>query len=63
MWIAVALWRCWRGKKKADVVMSVNVNLSAEGGQEEKQRVQGWVDSAAASLSIQDWELFGDSEE
>lgn len=63
MWIAVALWRCWRGKKKADVVMSVNVNLSAEGGEVEKQKVQNWLERSVGSFSIQDWELFGDSEQ
>lgn len=63
MWIGLALWRCWLGKKKADVVMSVNVKLSGEGGEAEKQVVQSWLDGAVSSFRIQDWGLFGDSED
>lgn len=50
------------GKKKADVVMSVNVNLSSEGGEAERDQVQRWLDGAVGSFKIKDWELFGDSE-
>jgi hypothetical protein len=58
----MALWRCWLGKKKADVVMSVNVNMTAEGGEAEKQKVSTWLESTIESLEVEDWELFGDSE-
>ena len=51
------------GKKKADVVMSVNVNLSSEGGEAERDLVQRWLDGAVSSFQVKDWGLFGDSEE
>lgn len=53
------------GRKKADVVMSVNVNLSAEGGQgeDERRKVDGWFQEAARGFRIADWGLFGDSED
>jgi hypothetical protein len=62
VWIGMALWRCWLGKKKADVVMSVNVNMTAEGGEAEKQKVSTWLEGTIGSLKVEDWELFGDSE-
>jgi hypothetical protein len=63
VWIGMALWRCWMGKKKADVVLSVNVNLGAEGGEAERAKVATWLDGAVDSLRIEDWGLFGDSDE
>lgn len=63
VWIGIALWRCWLGKKKADVVMSVNVNLSAEGGEAEKQKVSSWLEGSISSLKVEDWGLFGDTDE
>ncbi|KAK8853445.1 hypothetical protein IAR55_004151 [Kwoniella newhampshirensis] len=70
VWIGVALWRIWledsasERKKKADVVLSVNVNLSSEEGrgEEERQIVQSWFERAVGSLRILDWGLFGDVE-
>lgn len=70
MWIGLALWRCWleptgtAGRKKADVILSVNVNLSAEGGggEQERERVEGWFEQAVGSLRIEDWGLFRDAE-
>ena len=65
----MALWRCnldpeggGGGRKKADVVLSVNVNLSAEGGDgtKERERVEGWFEGAVRGLKIVDWDLFGD---
>jgi hypothetical protein len=38
VWIGVALWRCWWGKKKADLVASVNVNLTSGGGDGQAER-------------------------
>lgn len=60
----MALWRCWMGKKKADLVLSVNVNMSAEDGQGqlERERVEGWWLRSVGSLKLKDWNLFGDSE-
>jgi hypothetical protein len=63
VWIGMALWRCWRGSKKADLVLSVNVNLSAVGGDDEKRAVEIWFSQTAEQLRIEDWGLFGDSEE
>ncbi|WVQ94929.1 hypothetical protein IAU59_002015 [Kwoniella sp. CBS 9459] len=71
VWIGVALWRVWledaeeRIKKKADVVLSVNVNLSAADGGAEKERetVQRWFEQAVGSLKILDYGLFGDESE
>jgi hypothetical protein len=63
VWIGMALWRCWMGRKKADVVLSVNVNLSAEGGEAEKDKVAAWLEQAVGSFRIEDWGLFGDSDE
>lgn len=68
----MALWRCWLeptgsggGRKKADVVMSVNVNLSADGvdGEKERSRVDGWFEGTVESMRIVDCGLFGDSDE
>lgn len=66
VWIGVGLWRCWleieggRSRKKADVVLSVNVNLSADGGEVEKGRVQAWLEDTVRGFQILDWGLFGD---
>jgi hypothetical protein len=51
-------------KKKADVVLSVNVNLSAADGKgaEEVKRVEEWLPRAVGSLRVDDWNLFGDIE-
>jgi len=62
VFIGVALWRCHWGRKKADLVMSVNVNLSAEGGEGERGVVEGWWEDAVGSLELKDWELFGDEQ-
>ncbi|WVQ83656.1 hypothetical protein IAT38_005799 [Cryptococcus sp. DSM 104549] len=68
VWIGVALWRVWlegpEGKKKADVVLSVNVNLSSGDGNGPKEReiVEGWFKDAVWSMKILDYGLFGDSE-
>ena len=59
--ITLALFRCWKGRKKADVVLSINVNLSAPGGKEEQARVRGWLTKAITSFTLHDWELFPDS--
>ena len=65
----MALWRCWlepaepgKGKKKADVVLSVNVNLSAEGGEQERAKAERAFEEAKKSLDVRDWGLFGDEE-
>ena len=52
------------GKKKADVVLSVNVNLSAVDGSGEKERrqVEGWFGKAVESLKVVDYGLFGNVE-
>jgi hypothetical protein len=63
VWIGMALWRCWMGKKKADVVLSVNVNMGAEGGEAEKEKVAAWLENTVSSFRIEDWGLFGDSDE
>ncbi|WOO81538.1 Ran guanine nucleotide release factor [Vanrija pseudolonga] len=64
VWIGVALWRCWAdvggSKKRADVVGSVNVNLSAEGGEAEQKRVEAWWRENVAGLRVLDWGLIGD---
>lgn len=74
VWVGLALWRCWYepgegagavgGKKKADLVMSVNVNLSAgdKRGQEERERAEAVLRTAAETLRIEDWGLFADAE-
>ncbi|EAL19870.1 hypothetical protein CNBG0130 [Cryptococcus deneoformans B-3501A] len=68
VWIGLALWRVWvesgNGKKKADVVLSVNVNLSAVDGSGEKERrqVEGWFGKAVESLKVVDYGLFGNVE-
>ncbi|WVR09638.1 hypothetical protein IAU60_006711 [Kwoniella sp. DSM 27419] len=72
VWIGVALWRIWLedaqpsagGSKKADVVLSVNVNLSAADGQgqQEQASVEEWFHRSAASLKIEDFGLFGEAE-
>ena len=50
--------------KKADLVCSVNVNMSAEdgNGQMERVTVEEWWLRAVGSLRILDWNLFGDVE-
>ncbi|ODN95336.1 hypothetical protein L198_04732 [Cryptococcus wingfieldii CBS 7118] len=66
VWIGLALWRVWiegaAGRKKADVVLSVNVNLSAEGGEGAKEQhlVEGWFAQAVDSFKVEDFGLFGD---
>jgi len=52
------------GRKKADVVVSVNINLSsADGkGEEEREKVQAWWESLVGSVKILDFGLFGDSD-
>ena len=68
--ISLALWRVWLedpnggAKKKADLVCSVNVNLTSTDGQgeEEMRRVEGWWRGAVESLKIVDFGLFGDTE-
>jgi len=70
VWIALALWRIWiqpegpGGKKKADVVCSVNVNLSAENGRGlvERDAVEAWWETAVQNMQVLDWGLFGDVE-
>jgi hypothetical protein len=62
VFIGVGLWRCKLGRKKADLVMSVNVNLSGDGGERERGVVEGWFEESVRSLEIKDWELFGDEE-
>ena len=73
MFIGVALWRVWiegdpeeggGTKKKADVVCSVNVNMSAEDGNGpmERQRVEEWWLRAVGSMRISDYNLFGNAE-
>jgi len=67
--ISLALWRVWlqdeggNRKKKADVVCSVNVNLTSSDGQgeAERERVDGWWRAAVGSLQIVDYGLFGDA--
>ena len=51
-------------KKKADIVVSFNVNLSsADGkGEEEREKVLAWWGKTVESFSIVDFGLFGDSE-
>ncbi|RXK40067.1 hypothetical protein M231_02707 [Tremella mesenterica] len=51
-------------KKKADLVYSVNVNLSASDGNgyRERQMVEAWWQRSVGSLRIEDWNLFGDEE-
>ncbi|CAD6563780.1 MAG: hypothetical protein TREMPRED_001376 [Tremellales sp. Tagirdzhanova-0007] len=67
VWMAVALWRCWHEgtehgrRKKADLVLGINVNLSAEGGDEERKDVEEWWMKMVGSLRILDWGLFGDA--
>ena len=53
-----------RGGKKADVVCSINVNLSSEDGQGSIERgvVERWWSRSVQSLVIRDWDLFGDAE-
>ncbi|WRT69999.1 uncharacterized protein IL334_006992 [Kwoniella shivajii] len=69
VWIGVGLWRIWleqsgseRTKKKADLVLSVNVNLSDESGvgNIEREKVEEWFKRAVESLQIIDFALFGD---
>lgn len=59
----MALWRCWYGQKRADLVLSVNVNLSAPDGEDERRIVEAWFGHTVAQLRIEDWGLFADSEE
>lgn len=48
------------GQKKADLVLSVNVNLSADGGEAERVKVEAWFMEAVKGLRIRDWGLFAD---
>jgi len=50
--------------KKADVVCSVNVNLSAADGRGalEREAVERWWRRAVEGMRILDWGLFGDAE-
>lgn len=52
------------GRKKADLVMSVNVNLSAgdKRGEAERERGEAVLRKAAETLRIEDWGLFADAE-
>lgn len=52
------------GRKKADVVCSVNVNLSSSDGRGEieRQEVERWWSLSVGSMRITDFELFGDEE-
>lgn len=54
--VCVALYRVDVGRRRADVVMSVNVNLSA--ADEDAEVVQKWFDAAAKGLRIIDFGLF-----
>ena len=66
VWIGLALWRVNLAeggrRKKADVVCSVNVNLSAPDGkgEEEQRAVEEWWKASVGSLAIRDFDLFGD---
>jgi hypothetical protein len=62
VWIAVGLWRCWFGNKKADLVVSVNVNVTSEEGEKEREKVESWWTGVVGGLRIIDWGLFGDEE-
>ena len=68
VYILIALWRIdldLNGKrKKADVVCSVNINLSsADGrGEEEKRVVEKWWRDSMEGFRILDFDLFGDEE-
>jgi hypothetical protein len=68
VFIALALWRIWTEvdgrRKRADLVCSVNVNLSAADGKgdEERSSVEAWWGKAVDSLRILDFDLFGDEE-
>lgn len=73
VWIGMAMWRCWLEpgpdstalrRKKADVVCSVNVNLSAADGSGaiERETVERWWTRAVQGLLIEDWHLFGDAD-
>lgn len=70
VFIGVALWRVWienastGTSKKADLVCSVNVNLSSEDGTgpAERNTVEEWWLRSVGSLRIRDWDLFGDTE-
>ncbi|WVO17118.1 hypothetical protein L204_104808 [Cryptococcus depauperatus] len=71
VYIFLALWRVWledvskegKAKKKADVVLSVNVNQSAkdQSGERERDRVGQWFTKTMESLQIIDYGLFGDA--
>ena len=63
VWIGMALWRCWHGQKRADLVLSVNVNLSAPDGEAERRNVEAWFGQTVEQLKIEDWSLFADSDE
>ncbi|RSH76761.1 uncharacterized protein EHS24_005339 [Apiotrichum porosum] len=64
VWIALALYRVdvvvGASIKKADVVVTANVNASAAGGADEVVKVQKWLDESAKGFKIVDWGLFGD---
>ena len=46
-------------EKKADVVCSVNVNMSSAAAEEERKRVEGWWMKAVRGLEMRDFGLFG----
>jgi len=68
VWIGLALWRCWLrvegdagvSEKKADLICTVNVNLSEDEGEREKQTIERWWIGAVEGLRIENWDLFGD---
>lgn len=64
VWIALALWRVnvkvGTQTKKADVVATVNVRASADGGAQEIARVQSWLEQSVKNMKIVDWGLFSD---
>ncbi|ORX40450.1 hypothetical protein BD324DRAFT_610756 [Kockovaella imperatae] len=60
VFVGVALWRVWiegSRKKQADVVCSVNVNMSKD----DKKEIESWWLKAVKSLQILDWDLFVDA--
>lgn len=42
------------------MVLSVNVNLSADGGDTERARVESWFEGVIRGFKVVDWGLFGD---
>lgn len=54
--VCVALYRVSVGRRRADVVMSVNVNLTA--ADDDSEVVKKWFTAAARGLRIVDFGLF-----